>query len=105
MSADNWTQCPRCARQKKAMLDGLDQQLREQYGRIPVEDFDRERAEIDRLRTEAADAAPLFREDYEIYGVAEGTLHIRYSGRCFFCALTHEFSVDQPLDLDGADRG
>ena len=38
-----------------------------------------------------------FREDYEIYGAAKGTIHVGYSGSCQACGLSIDFSHEHEI--------
>jgi hypothetical protein len=103
MSASNWTQCPRCEQRRQVSLEAERIEISQVYGKVPVEEFDlRRKAYEERLRERPE---PTFREDYEIYGADTGELHIRYGGGCVICGLTHEFSDDQTLNIDGDNRG
>lgn len=89
MSADNWATCPRCRRLEEVRIAGLQRQVAESYGVLPVEQYDA-------LRGEAAEPINrsrlvTFREDYEIWGAEEGKIMIRYTGICNVCGLAAEF--------------
>lgn len=97
MSADNWTTCPRCADHRKQALVARVAEVSASYGKVPVEDFDRMRQELDAQKREPLKET--FREDYEIYGAEDGEVEVRYAGRCSECSLALEFAHSHPLDL------
>ena len=89
MSADNWAICPVCvgrAREKAAREHAA---AMESYGAIPAEEFQARLAAIKDVKPEDFRT---FREDYEIYGAAEGTVTVSYSGSCSVCGTHLEFN-------------
>jgi hypothetical protein len=100
MSADNWTTCPRCTKAHEAAIDKREKAVADSYGKVPVEEFDRARQEVDSLKATRLDVT--FREDYEIYGAEDGEVTVAYSGRCSQCGLGVKFSHVHPLDVDGS---
>jgi len=93
MSASNWTTCPRCTAAahaaKAAQLAAVDAA----YGRVPV-------AEFDRLRAEAAVPVEVeynVREDYEFYGFSEGKVVAVYGASCKTCGLSLEFKHEHAV--------
>lgn len=100
MSADNWTQCPRCLKRRAIEIENKTAQTAAAYGKVTVERFDQMRAELESLRTDHIDNT--FREDYEIFGAEDGTVEVRYRGACGTCNLRMEFGHSHEIDLDGA---
>lgn len=100
MSADNWTQCPRCLKRRAMEIENKQTHLSAAYGNVPVEEFDRLRAELESLKTERMDDN--YREDYEIYGAEDGTVEVTYRGACGVCNLRMDFKHSHEIDLDGA---
>lgn len=86
MSADNWAVCPRCLHEDKAELAKRQAYVREQYGKVSIEEWD----DLSKVLTEEVDAEKFrtFREDYEFWGAETGRLLIEYSGECQVCKLT-----------------
>jgi hypothetical protein len=99
MSADNWTQCPRCARARGVEAENKAVQVEASYGNVTVEEFDQLRSELADLRARPVDET--FREDWEI-GVFDGEFYVKYKGVCGTCNLRYEFKHEHTLDLDGA---
>src|SRR5207244_2512735 len=93
VSADNWAICPQCRDRAKAEHDARFQAAVESYGKVPPEEYERLRAEA----TVPFDAAQFetFREDYEFYGAAEGTITASYSGHCDVCSLGLDFKYER----------
>lgn len=92
MSADNWTICPKCRHEAQAELDERRDAVSAMYGTVPVDEFDAARAAVpDAIDT---DRLTTFREDNEIYGARDGTVHISYRGTCTVCGLTASHEAD-----------
>lgn len=77
----------------------MEAEVVKQYGVIEVHDW----IELDLKRQAAVKLANdgpqerTFREDYEIYGAAEGVVRVEYSGNCTACGLSTSFSHDHPI--------
>lgn len=100
MSADNWAVCPQCYTNETARVHDLKTTLDMSYGVVPLEQFDALRTTYEVANTEldywGADTKyATFREDYEIYGAAEGTITVSYRGGCSKCDLKHEFTINE----------
>lgn len=87
MSADNWTDCPRCTAKASERIVDLARQLTEGYGVLPLDEFDALRDEVKR----GPQLEETFRENYEFYGAPEGTIVADYSGWCVVCGLKADF--------------
>ena len=98
MSADNWTQCPRCLKRRAMEVENKETEVGAAYGNVTVERFDQMRAELESLKTDEVDNT--FREDYEI-GVFDGEFFVQYKGACGTCNLRHEFKYEQDVNVDG----
>lgn len=96
MSADNWEICPRCLTEARSIHAQAVAAVMDQYGKIPLEDFDRARAE---LRDVEPEDYRTFREDYEIYGADQGTVTVDYSGSCESCDLELTFKESRKLEI------
>lgn len=101
MSADRWTVCPRCVRNREAALARRAEQVEAMYGKASMAEFDQARADLAAEKSGTIDMET-FREDYEIYGAEDGEVKVTYSGRCSTCHLSLEFTHTHPLDVDGA---
>lgn len=96
MSADNWTTCPRCmknATQKKAKLQ---KQVQESYGKIPVEEYDSVRVEVEK----DISLEETLREDYQFYMGDDGNFSASYRAHCNICDFLHEFEHTKQLKID-----
>lgn len=104
MSASNWAKCPRCVQRCDDELAARLVQVGSSYGLVPIEEFDAARTQLDNDRAahEKDDEHRTFREDYEIYGAADGVVEVSYGGGCEECGLTLSFTHEHPLDVDGA---
>ena len=100
MSADNWAICPRCKVRRGDRFRALDVALTESYGQVPVEEFDRLRAERD--REVGTEQERTFREDYEFWMDENGRFTATYSGGCRECGLGHKFEHVEHIDVGGA---
>lgn len=99
MSADNWADCPRCAKRREEEIAHTESQINAAYGHVPVAEFDQKRADLEKLKASRPD--PTFREDYEIYGAEDGVVKVVYSGRCSTCGLALKFEHEHELDVEG----
>jgi hypothetical protein len=93
MSADNWTQCPRCYVTNQAKADEKDRIASESYGKVSPEQFDVLRDEAKVFRKEITlndDFCSTLREDYDI-GISEQEFSVSYSGRCDVCGFKFQF--------------
>lgn len=97
MSADNWTECPRCIARKERRNADLTQQVKDAYGSMPLEEWLNLRDMTLRDIDEKVDQT--FREDWEI-GVFNGEFFVQYKGFCGTCDLRYEFTYDQPIKVD-----
>lgn len=91
MGADNIAICPRCVRRRAKELKSLDEALQRDYGKVPLDVFDRQRAELNELRE--SEVQPTFAETWEIglFGDGTSTFLTKYSGRCRHCQLEYSF--------------
>lgn len=105
MSASNWAFCPRCMYRRQLRLDQLEAELAAAYGKVPVEEFDRLRGDLDLAQREGVreEHDESFREDYSITGAPTGGILVRYKGACETCGLACAFEHDVPFwsEADG----
>ncbi len=97
MSADNWSQCPRCTATAQAELEARHAAIQSTYGKIPVAEFDAARQELADDRTAFERQDPTFREDYGFYGADTGVVTADYSGQCKKCGLKLVFTEEWPI--------
>lgn len=93
MSADNWAVCPRCLTRREAALEKSRRDITAAYGKVPVEEFDRMRADYET----AAGTEPerTLREDYEIWTDPDGVFTVTYSSGCRECGFGFEFRHEE----------
>jgi len=99
VSADNWAVCPRCEKLRQEGLAAERATLDLAYGTVPLVVFDAMRAELEAKLAEHPQRT--FREDYEFYGIDEGTLGVSYRGSCKTCGLSFTLSQEHDV-LDSA---
>jgi hypothetical protein len=98
MSADNWTFCPKCTKEREAIFANMERQVADSYGKVPVEEFDANRANLEAARLSLnTDVHRTWREDYTFEGASEGVVNVHYRGGCTKCKLKLEFSEDHPI--------
>lgn len=99
MSADNWTQCPRCLVTNKAKADELDKIASEAYGKVSAEKFDQLRQDAFSFRkaiTLDGNFTETLREDYEI-GIQNGEFSVGYYAECETCGFKFEFKHEEKV--------
>lgn len=101
MSADNWTQCPRCSLLNATALEVEQRRVAALYGKVSVDEFDRARAALSVL--EAAEPQQTLREDYEI-GIYNGAFDVSYRGGCEKCGFEHTFKHNAQVGTPATDR-
>lgn len=87
MTASNWTECPKCKKNKKPRQSEL------LYGKVSREEYIKL---VAAERAEDAKAKPTLREDWEFDWTADGKLVITYGALCTKCDF--KFEVNQTLD-------
>lgn len=97
MSASNWVQCPRCSARTVAALTARAAEVAAMYGNVPVDQFDAAREDLAARELRATKTEPTFREDYEIFGAADGVVTVQYSGSCRTCGLSLDFDEERPI--------
>lgn len=90
MSANNWTQCPKCRQIKEAARKVL-------YGKVSEEEY---LAVIQKPE----DSEPTFREDYELGIDEDGLFEMRYSGGCRVCGLQYSYRYAEQLTWKVNDK-
>ncbi len=101
MTADHWTYCLQCVRRADKAQEEQRQQVRASYGEIPIEQFEvaRMAAAIDH---ELRDDERLFtfREDWDQGVETDGTMFVKYSGRCSECNWGIDFEHTEVLSFE-----
>ena len=109
MSADNWAVCPMCYAGATTKRDEARRVAAEAYGKVPVEEFDRLRAEGD-CEIDTEDLRT-FREDWDI-GVYDceanrpsSHMLVSYEAQCSVCGLKVDFKHEQRVWPPAEERG
>jgi hypothetical protein len=99
MSADNWTQCPKCFVSNREKADTAENLAALAYGRIPVEEYLKKRDETASFRKAISsddEFTSTLREDYEI-GIYSGSFHVNYRAGCSTCGFSFEYKREGKL--------
>lgn len=99
MSADNWTTCHGCDLAAQQEVEKQRSIIADKYGTVKYAEYERVRSEAEKniewiLRQSRGET---FREDYEIHGADEGTVHVSYSGKCTECGYGISFETEHPI--------
>lgn len=92
MSADNWTNCPKCKIKHDSDSEAEKLELGKAYGKIPSDEY------LSRFN-EFKSPKPLddtLREDYEI-GIFKGKFSVDYSARCSVCGFKKSFKHEEEI--------
>jgi hypothetical protein len=91
MSADNWTECPRCVAALDAAVAVAEEALLAADDANDLAAWKEAHSLVTVARHNRAQVKPTFREDYEFYGAEEGEVTASYSGECQACGLAVNF--------------
>lgn len=95
MSADNWTQCPKC---NKMVEDAKQKQIdkaRVSYGKVSPEEY-----EVAILASkEPAVFNETLRENYWFYMKSDGFFKVSYSAFCDRCGFKHTFTHSEQIEI------
>ena len=95
MSADNWTYCPQCKKNREVKRAAQKRRAEKSYGKVSPEEYDRLLAAAND-ETELEDT---LREDYEL-GVDDiGHFYVSYRASCEQCDFAFTFKHDQVVTL------
>ena len=94
MSADNWATCPRCVKRAEVAKAAQAAKAAASYGKVSEREYAEAIAAIKDVRPEDCQT---FREDYQIYGAADGAVTVDYSGHCGTCGLSLSFKETKPI--------
>lgn len=106
MSANNWTECPKCRVLADAEKLAKQKAAAEAYGKVSPEEWQRMTKEADA----SGDLDETLREDWEIglwknrkTGIQE--FYASFSASCEVCGFSHKFKHEEPLSIDGNKSG
>jgi hypothetical protein len=94
MSANNWTQCPRCYAVNKEKAQEKDKLASEAYGKVSPEVFDELREEARAFRKRIAEDdnfCSTMREDWGI-GIQDMEFSVAYSCSCKVCGFSFMYN-------------
>lgn len=97
MGADNYANCPRCQKALDGTVDLLARRIAEGYGKVSVAEWADLQNRLAEAVVKAQAGSQTFREDYKIYGAADGDVVVGYSGRCSECGLHLTFTDHHPI--------
>lgn len=99
MSADRWSVCPKCSQQKDDNVKRFHEEVMNNYGKLPVEQWLALRTEAE--RTESQPIPETFREDYyiqsPIYGAS--SVYVSYEGKCSACGFAIDFTYNHDFEV------
>lgn len=102
MSADNWSECPKCiveicATYEKKVAESA-ARLQAAYGKVDAEEYLRMSATHEELVDGQELAEETLREDYE-QGIHEGKYFCDYSAVCQQCGWSFTFNHEEKLKI------
>ncbi len=95
MSADNWTYCPKCSKQRVLTQERLDRSVEEAYGKIPQEKY----MELVEARNNPPRLQDTLREDYEVGIYDAGRFFISYKAQCTVCGFTFSYRHEEEIEI------
>lgn len=101
MSANNWTQCPRCYVTNLTKAKELDKAASEAYGKVPVEQFDelRDKARSFREAIVTDDKfSSSLREDWDL-GIHKGKFYVSYGASCSTCGFEFRYKHEETMKV------
>ena len=112
MSADNWTNCPRCTNRIALARETKLNEINALYGKIPADEFVRLLTEAEKMPAEQGEEDATLREDYELFISKTDRLHSRkkekpvklifyvsYSAYCTECEWSFKFKHEEEIKL------
>ncbi len=95
MSADNWTQCPKCLQSQQQRDEKSRRIVANSYGKVSAEKFMEMQAAIDADR--GKEPEPTLREDYEQWTDKTGVYRVSYSCSCNECGFSWRYKHEQSV--------
>ena len=92
MSADNWTNCPRCTAKELKRVKEIQLRAGESYGKVSPDEY----LELLAEAKKEPQVKDTLREDYEI-GIHGGTFEVSYGCKCEVCGFTFSFKDSKLL--------
>lgn len=95
MSADNWSICPKCRKQKKAEADKQMTAAKASYGKVSADEYERKMKAARELID--LDLEDTLREDWELGIDDDGEVSINYRASCEVCDFEYTFKHEEKL--------
>ena len=95
MSADNWTECPRCLEKEETEKNALKLKAESEYGKMPKAEY----LELLRKSEEPLSTEQTLREDYEFWTDPDGKFSANYNCHCKICGFEHTFKHEKQLKI------
>lgn len=95
MSADRYSECPKCKESRTAMLAAEAETLAKAYGKVPHAEWSDMQAEYVKRAKQRVDLFT-FRENWEIFNDGE-KVTVDYGGGCDVCGLELDFKYSNQL--------
>jgi Fe-S cluster biogenesis protein NfuA len=105
MGADNYAKCPRCQKALDGTVDTLSRRIAEGYGKVSLAEYTELQNRLAEAVVKAQAGSQTFREEYEIYGAADGDVVVDYGGRCSECGLSLPATVTVTVTQEHIDHG
>lgn len=102
MSADNYSDCPRCHARRVREIEALRERHAKDYGKQDREAWLAASETLPKVPEFEPSDGEGMRQDYEFYLRENGTLSIDFSAQCDECGLVvehhseHEFDISEP---------
>jgi len=97
MSADNWTQCPKCVQAHVKDVQKNEREVRKLYGVVNATKYAELQSALADLK--AKKMPDTLREDWEI-GISGNKYTVGYYARCQQCDFEHEHNFSENLKID-----
>ncbi len=97
MSASNYAKCPRCQKALDGTVAAYSRRVADEYGKVSATKYADLQNRLAEAAVKAENGSATFREDYEIYGAATGTVTVSYGGSCSECGLSLSFRDEHEI--------
>lgn len=89
MSADNWTECPKCSKEALDAHGAKLEAAQASYGNVSAKEYRKLILEAEK----PYEPEITLREDYEI-GIYNGKFRVSYRAHCSVCGFTYKYSFE-----------
>lgn len=98
MSADRWSECPRCKYLYDESVKEKINEIKSLYGKIPEEEYLQKYRDAKISLLKEFDTS--MRQDYEFYGAENGVLNIRFSASCNECGFSWSYKHEEKIPFN-----